>query len=292
MHGPGASLAWRSQRWAGMPGSTLGDILVAIDFSAASRHAAERAARLPRRAGAALTLLHVRAPGAPGREVERELAALEQQVLRGAAPGRVVCAQAEGPAAQTIVDRAHGARAALVVVGARGEHGLRALLLGPVSERVVRTSPVPVLVVRGEARGPYARGLWAVDAPGDDARPLEVLGALGVAPSAIEVLHVERARERSYTPEGRQAILERGRERLEAWLARHAPGVVFAEQTVRIGDPRRLILARAKRERIDLVALGTHGRTGAAYVLLGSVAEAVVRLCPRDVLVARRRPKG
>lgn len=49
-----------------------------------------------------------------------------------------------------------------------------------------------------------------------------------------------------------------------------------------------MILEGAQRSRADLVALGTHGRSGAAYVLLGSVAEAVLRLSDRDVLVVRR----
>jgi nucleotide-binding universal stress UspA family protein len=44
------------------------------------------------------------------------------------------------------------------------------------------------------------------------------------------------------------------------------------------------------RRRSDLIAVGTHGRTGVAHALLGSVAEWVVRCAPCDVLVARPDP--
>ena len=48
-----------------------------------------------------------------------------------------------------------------------------------------------------------------------------------------------------------------------------------------------MILEVAAERDADLVALGTHGRSGVAHVLLGSVAEAVIRAAGCDVLVAR-----
>jgi len=53
-------------------------------------------------------------------------------------------------------------------------------------------------------------------------------------------------------------------------------------KTVRVGDPRAQIMAYAAVEGVDLIVMGTHGRTGAARFLLGSVAERVVReaVCP------------
>lgn len=53
------------------------------------------------------------------------------------------------------------------------------------------------------------------------------------------------------------------------------------------GDPERLILERAAEGGFDLIAMGTHGRTGRLHVLTGSVAEAVVRRAPCPVLVVR-----
>jgi nucleotide-binding universal stress UspA family protein len=50
------------------------------------------------------------------------------------------------------------------------------------------------------------------------------------------------------------------------------------------GNPSREILATARREKPDLIVMGTHGRTGLPHVLLGSVAEKTVRLSPAPVL--------
>ena len=52
-----------------------------------------------------------------------------------------------------------------------------------------------------------------------------------------------------------------------------------------LGDARELILDRAKHLPADLIVMGTHGRRGFQHLLLGSVAEAVVRHAPCPVLV-------
>ena len=56
------------------------------------------------------------------------------------------------------------------------------------------------------------------------------------------------------------------------------------------GTPWNETVAIAKRDpSIDLIVMGTHGRTGLKHALLGSVAEKVVRHAPCPVLVARDR---
>jgi nucleotide-binding universal stress UspA family protein len=57
-----------------------------------------------------------------------------------------------------------------------------------------------------------------------------------------------------------------------------------AEKHVVSGDPVEEIIAFAKKEAIDLIVMGTHGRTGLEYSLFGSVAAKVVRLSPVPVL--------
>lgn len=54
--------------------------------------------------------------------------------------------------------------------------------------------------------------------------------------------------------------------------------------TIASGLPARQIVAYARRNAIDLIVIGTHGRTGVSRALLGSVAEAVVRRAPCRVL--------
>lgn len=50
------------------------------------------------------------------------------------------------------------------------------------------------------------------------------------------------------------------------------------------GNPSREILAKARREKTDLIVMGTHGRTGLPHIVLGSVAEKIVRLAEIPVL--------
>lgn len=56
---------------------------------------------------------------------------------------------------------------------------------------------------------------------------------------------------------------------------------------VRTGNTARQILEVAKEQHADLIVMGTHGRTGIAHVVMGSVAERVVRLAPCPVLTLR-----
>lgn len=58
---------------------------------------------------------------------------------------------------------------------------------------------------------------------------------------------------------------------------------------VRIGAPAEEILSFARDEAMDLVVVGTHGRTGLKHLVLGSVAERVVRQAPCPVLVVRTK---
>ena len=61
---------------------------------------------------------------------------------------------------------------------------------------------------------------------------------------------------------------------------------------VRWGSPVEAIVAYAVDNRIDLVVIATHGRTGLSHVLLGSVAERIVREAPCPVLTIRDRHRG
>lgn len=70
-----------------------------------------------------------------------------------------------------------------------------------------------------------------------------------------------------------------------------APATI-AERTVRNGPAAEEIVHYAKESNADLIVLGTHGRTGLAHVLLGSVAEKVVRKAPCAVLTVRPHGRG
>lgn len=68
--------------------------------------------------------------------------------------------------------------------------------------------------------------------------------------------------------------------------ARERTGRAF-ETTVEVGRPAREIVAYAENEEVDHVVMGSHGRSGVARIVLGSVAETVVRRSPVPVTVVR-----
>lgn len=61
---------------------------------------------------------------------------------------------------------------------------------------------------------------------------------------------------------------------------------------ISIGEPFATICQVAEQEQVDLIVMGSHGRTGLAHVLLGSIAERVVRHASCPVLVVRDRAKA
>jgi nucleotide-binding universal stress UspA family protein len=59
------------------------------------------------------------------------------------------------------------------------------------------------------------------------------------------------------------------------------------ERVLRVGTPAETIIAYAQRHNCDLIVMGTHGRTGLSHLLMGSVAEKVIRMAPCPVMVIR-----
>ncbi|MDO8137295.1 MAG: universal stress protein [Candidatus Brocadiales bacterium] len=78
------------------------------------------------------------------------------------------------------------------------------------------------------------------------------------------------------------------REDLWAKVPEEVRKKVEMEAIVTVGIPLVEILLAAKEKGVDMIVMGTHGRTGLAHVIMGSVAENVVRRAPCPVLTVRR----
>jgi Universal stress protein UspA and related nucleotide-binding proteins len=102
-----------------------------------------------------------------------------------------------------------------------------------------------------------------------------------VDPSAVGYDTVATTAERWYDSER-----ERADELLDA-AADQLPETATVERLVEVGRPASTIAEVAEREDVDHVVLGSHGRSGISRVILGSVAEKVVRTSPVPVTVAR-----
>jgi nucleotide-binding universal stress UspA family protein len=84
-----------------------------------------------------------------------------------------------------------------------------------------------------------------------------------------------------------QELEEEVQRSMEAALARVTAAGLPGERVVLYGVPFQEIIDTAKARHVDLIVMGTHGRTGFMHFLLGSVTERVVRLAPCSVLVVR-----
>jgi nucleotide-binding universal stress UspA family protein len=292
-------------------------ILFPTDFSACAEGAFRHAAWLADRFGAELHVLHVVEDEAPERAWPDTTGTGALQIsvadvcedLRLPPPAPeatfdvgVVEAEVAGhdvPGA--VLDYAVDEEADLVVMGTHGRHGWRRGALGSVAEAVARRAPCPVLTVRAlgdVGEWPPRRVLAAVDADALDggAVPPSVQWAAGFARAyhaGLELLHV--APPPHLTPSGPAEAARarrRARQALRALAEALRDGGAAPERVhvvARTGDPADLIAAAAGEAGVHLVAVGTHGRRGIGRVLLGSVAEAVVRTAPCPVLVVPDR---
>ena len=202
----------------------------------------------------------------------------------------------QGEPYSTIVDYAAARDVDLVVMPTRGRGGLGRLLLGSTTERVVRRSDVPVLTLRPDGTDvayPYRDVLVPTD--GSDCATaalrvgIDVAAAEGAALHLLSVVDVAslgvdvRADiQTTAMRESADAIVEEA-----AALATDA-GVDPVSTTVEEGTSiHRTIRSYVTDHDVDLVVLGTHGRTGFDRYVLGSVAEKLVRSSPVPVLTVR-----
>ena len=85
----------------------------------------------------------------------------------------------------------------------------------------------------------------------------------------------------------RESWLEGAKALLEAQLTPDERAFLQSTQLVMFGTPAREIVNHAAANDIDLIVMGTHGRGGVHHLLMGSVAERVVRAAPCPVLTVR-----
>jgi len=185
----------------------------------------------------------------------------------------------------------------LVVMPTHGRRGLERFLLGSTTERVVRRADVPVLTIRpdddAEAAHPYTDVLVPTD--GSDcanqalAIGVDVVDAEGTALHLLSVVAIS-ALGADVRPDLQMEMLEDSAHELldeaEAFAAN--AGVEAVSKTVEYEPSiHQAILTYIDDHDIDLVVVGTHGRTGFDRYVLGSVTDYLIRTSPIPVLTVR-----
>jgi len=213
---------------------------------------------------------------------------------------RVTTARVRGHPSEAILEYARSHDADMLAMGTHGRTGVDRYVAGSVTERVLRRSEAPVLTARAVdgalPTGEYDDVLVPTD--GSDAATAAVEHALAVADasgatvhavSVIEVATSVGVPDTSVPPTVLEAHEDRARAAVERVADRAREAGFDAETAVLHGSPARSILDYAADRGVDLLAMGTTGRTGATRYLLGSTTERVVRHADRPVLAVNAR---
>lgn len=287
-------------------------IVVPTDFSELSEAALRTAAAFARKDDASIHLLHsIRLPflhtsydinvphavweglrkGAHERMYESQLW-LEEA---GISEVEVIVSDANQPA-ETIARCVDEINADLVVMATHGRRSIGHAFLGSVTEKTIRTCPVPVLAVKGKGvtEMPLRRILLPIDFSTNSKRALSLASTLAKRYSAqLDVLHVlaqvpdylryGSAEAVDFDNQSREFAVERLREirvQLESdgiSVQTHLPGGISPE----------VISDEANRLGADLIVMGTHGFTGFKHAMIGSVTDRTLRLAPCSVLTTK-----
>jgi nucleotide-binding universal stress UspA family protein len=270
--------------------------------------AAQTAAALARRTGAALDLIHVvhlpplysqvlspiqSQVGDPGAVVRRILEKLQALAASPLFAGlQVSCHAPVGTPHAALVECCREQGDDLIVIGAHRRGAVARLLLGRTGERVLRHAPVPVLAARAPLAEKPRVILAATDfSLGSRGALDEALALARTWEARVVMVHVMEPVAHLYgwaaDLAGGDVYLAEPRELEPEWqklLAELDTKGVVCEHRTEKGEPALVIPALAKSLSADLVVVGTHGRSAIAHALLGSVAEGVARNAETSVL--------
>jgi nucleotide-binding universal stress UspA family protein len=295
-------------------------ILCPIDLSESSAHALEQAAAVARWYKASLVGLHVcspseQIPGLANNDVpELDFQCIRDQVDRfakvslAAAGTSIEVTVDAGQPARAILARAAALPADLIVMGTHGARGFDRLMLGSVTEKVLRKATCPVLTVppraRVTSRFPFSRVLCAVDFSDWSLAALDMAASLAAeSGAALDLLHVVEwpwpepppPTFADVAPAQAAALLEFRRylkatatARLESFVpeAIHRRSVVTTQ--IAHGKAYTEIIRLAAASGDDLIVLGVHSRARIDLTMFGSTTNHVVRSATCPVLTVRR----
>lgn len=275
-------------------------ILMATDLSARSDRALQRALQLASQHAANLEIIHVVDDSLPD-----EIALLQQETAQRAIEDQVASASlvktvspttrvVYGEGYSDILQQANNFGAELIILGIH-RHTLIELFRGTTVERLVRFGNTPVLVVTNPVTGPYRRILAPVDLS-THSRAAVALAANLAPRGEIHLIHATHEPFKGFL--GRDSrreivrseqsefsnLLERDLAHLASELGDAAP---HFELAMKVGGVHKVVRDQVDHLKPDLIAIGTHGRTGVAHAILGSVAEDLLADAPVDILAVK-----
>jgi len=187
-----------------------------------------------------------------------------------------------GPTTPTIRQAIEDQQIDLVIMGTQGASGLKEFLVGSNAEKIVRTSPVPVIALKKPLNEIKNIVFPNTLNPDQEELTLKLKDLQHAFGARLHVLYVN-------TP----ALFKRDTE-TKAQLASFAARFMLSNYTLNIVNDyseEEGIAAFANEVQADLIALGTHGRRGLNHLLSGSIAEDVVNHLDRPIWTYRAPSK-
>jgi nucleotide-binding universal stress UspA family protein len=296
---------------------TIRSIVCPTDFSDASRHAMDHAVAMARWCSARIVVLHAHHAvsaadsalfnaGGGGPHLESEVLVAERSELAAAvdsmrAGGVAVEGEiVSGPPAETITAFAASTSADLIVIGTQGAGGFKHLVVGSVTETVLRRARCPVLTVPPGAQStstlPFKRILCPTDFSESSLAGLRLAVSFAQQGEAtLTLMHViddpdenELFVARRYDVHHHRALRE---QHALDQLRTLAPDVAHdwaLKLRVAQGNAYDQILEVAAQERVDLIVVGVQGRKPMDLMLFGSTTNQIVRRATCPVLTVRQ----
>ena len=231
----------------------------------------------------------------------RETATERVTSLRDEATQRGIEATAvtrEGIPAKEIVTYADDVGIDAILLGTSGRGGVARTVMGSVADKVVRTASMPVITITPEAaRAETTDAVDTILLPTDGSEPATAAAEFGVelasqVNASVRLLSVidgsrssvlSRIRDTESAAD-EDGLHERATAHLDALASDARDRGVKTHVTVTDGDPGEEIVRYAESEAVDLIGLGTTGHGGFERLLVGSVADQVIRTAPVPVL--------
>jgi nucleotide-binding universal stress UspA family protein len=213
------------------------------------------------------------------KEVQQNIEAIKAAAARLGVPLKAVVIRGQTPHA-AIVATAEEIRPDLVVMGRCGKSALARIVMGNVTARVIGLSPVNVLVVPRGAALAFQRLLVASDGSPYSEAAWEL--ALAMAKQAkSQLIGVAVAPEEKDIREAR-AIIQ------QMCTAANRARVPLQGVTPRGVGAATGIVQQAIQNEVDLIIMGSYGRTGLKKLLMGSVTEKVISRSPCPILAVKK----
>lgn len=272
------------------PTAKLEKLFLPIDGSKFSEGAVREAINLAKTCSSKLFALSVvevnpefeaLAPGPVekmGKETRQYLELVKSRASKEGVECEIIVHEGEEPF-QYIVDEAAKKQVEMIIMGKRGRTGLKRLMMGSVTAKVVGHAPCKVLIVPKDAKLDLDRILIATDGSKySEAAYSEAISIAKRSGGSLIVLSVVKKKENLPAAKESVDMVKKVADK---------EGIKIETLTPK-GEPFETIIKTAEQKKVGLIVVGSHGRTGLDRLLMGSVTERVIGHANCAVLVVKK----